>query len=158
MAPHRQGAQIAQGVRWLHQARGAPGRLQPILAGGRDGVNVPLRHKAWKEGATATVSVVDRRGTRVDTVSLGQRPASGQTTLPTHLPALLQAILQHGDAHGLRLVSGSDDGAHPRDYDHTVLNTMPDPKRPWGQRTWRRLNVPACPGPSQADKSSWTFG
>ena len=43
MAPQRQAAQSAQVVRWLHQARAAPGRLQPILAVGRDGVNVPLR-------------------------------------------------------------------------------------------------------------------
>jgi hypothetical protein len=46
MAPHRQAAQLAQVVRWLHQARAAPGRFQPILAVGRDGVHVPLRHKA----------------------------------------------------------------------------------------------------------------
>ena len=64
LATHRQAAQIDQVVRWLHQARVSPGRFQPILAVGRDGVKVPRRHKAWKEGATATVSVLDRRGTR----------------------------------------------------------------------------------------------
>jgi hypothetical protein len=50
---------------------------------GRDGVNVPLRHGAWKEGATATVSVLDRRGKRVGTVYLGHMPEAGQTTLTT---------------------------------------------------------------------------
>jgi hypothetical protein len=139
MAPHRQAAQIAQVVRWLHQVRAAPGRFQPILAVGRDGVHVPLRHKEWKEGATATVSVLDRRGKRVGTVSLGQMPASGQTTLTTHLTALLQDILKQVDAQGLRLVYVSDDGYHPSDYDHTVLQTMPDPKRPWCQLTWIRI-------------------
>lgn len=104
MAPHRQAAQSHQVVRWLYQARAAPGRFQPILAVGRDGVNVPLRHKEWKEGATATVSVLDRRGKRVGTVYLGQMPASGQTTLTTHLTALIQDILQQVDASGLRLV------------------------------------------------------
>src|SRR4029453_16037443 len=52
MATPRQAAQTEQVVRWLHQARASTGRLQPILAVGRDGVNVPLRHKEWKEGAT----------------------------------------------------------------------------------------------------------
>ncbi len=45
MAPHRQAAQSDQVVRWLHQARASTGRFQPILAVGRDGVHVPLRHK-----------------------------------------------------------------------------------------------------------------
>lgn len=139
LAPHRQAAQSDQVVRWLHQARASSGRFQPILAVGRDGVHVPLRHKEWKEGATATVSGLDRRGKRVGTVYLGRMPESGQTTLTTHLTALLQDILQHVDAQGLRLVYGSDDGYHPSDYYHTVLKTMPDPKRPWCQLTWIRI-------------------
>jgi hypothetical protein len=139
MAPHRQVAQSEQVVRWLPQARAAPGRLQPILAVGRDGVHVPLRHRKWREGATATVSVLDRRGTRVGTVYLGQMPESGQTPLTTHLTALSQDSLQPVDAQGLRLVSVSDDGSHPSDYYHTVLKTMPDPKRPWCPLTWRRI-------------------
>jgi hypothetical protein len=109
---------------------------------GRDGVPVPLRHRECKEGATATVSVLDRRGTRVGTVSLGQMPESGQTTLTRHLTALIQDILKHVDAPGLRLVYVSDDGYHPSDYYHTVLKTMPDPKRPWCQLTGRV--PPAC--------------
>src|SRR5918911_586464 len=139
MAPHRQAAQLAQVVRWLHQARASSGRFQPILAVGRDGVHVPLRHKEWKEGATATVSVLDRRGKRVGTVYLGQMPESGQTTLTTRLTALLQDILKHVDAQGLRLVYVSNDGYHPSDYYHTVLKTMPEPKRPWCQLTWIRI-------------------
>jgi hypothetical protein len=139
MAPHRHAAQSEQVVRWLHKARASTGRFQPILAGGRDGVHVPLRHRKWKEGATATVSVLDRRGKRVGTVYLGQMPESGQTTLTTHLTALLQDILKQVDAQGLRLVYVSDDGYHPSDYYHTVLKTMPDPKRPWCQLTWIRI-------------------
>jgi hypothetical protein len=115
MAPHRHAAQIDQVVRWLHKARASTGRFQPILAVGRDGVHVPLRHRKWKEGATATVSVLDRRGRRVGTVYLGQMPESGQTTLTTHLTALIQDILKQVDAQGLRLVYVSDDGYHPSD-------------------------------------------
>jgi hypothetical protein len=139
MAAHRQAAQVDQVVRWLHQARASTGRWQPTLAVGRDGVNVPLRHGAWKEGATATVSVMDRRGKRVGTVYVGQMPESGQLTLTTHLTALLQDILQHVDAQGLRLVYVSDDGYHPSDYYHTVLKNMHDPRRPWCTLTWLRI-------------------
>jgi hypothetical protein len=139
MAPQRQAAQIDQVVRWVHQARASTGRFQPLLAVGRDGVNVPLRHRQWKEGATATVSVLDRRGKRVGTVDLGQRPEAGQTTLTAPLTALLKTLLSQVDSQGLRLVYISDDGYHPSDYYHSVLKKMPDPKRPWCPLTWIRI-------------------
>jgi hypothetical protein len=139
MTPHRQTAQVDQVVRWLQQARTSKGRVQPTLAVGRDGTNVPLRHGEWKEGATATVSVMDRRGKRVGTVYLGQMPEAGQTTLTAQLTALLQAILSQVESQSLRLVYGSDDGYHPSDYYHSVLKKMPDPKRPWRQLTWLRI-------------------
>jgi hypothetical protein len=139
MAPHRLPAQVDQVMRWLHQARASHGRFQPTLAVGRDGVNVPLRHGDWKEGATATVSVMDRRGKRVGTVYLGQMPEAGQTTLTAQLTTLLQAILRQGDSQSLRLVYVSDDGYHPSDYYHSVLKTMPDPQRPWHTLVWIRI-------------------
>ena len=139
MAPQRQAAQIDQVVRWVHQARASTGRFQPILAVGRVGVNVPLRHRKWKEGATATVSVLDRRGKRVGTVYLGQMPEAGQTTLTAQLTALLKTLLSQVDSQGLRLVYVSDDGYHPSDYYQSVLKKMPDPKRPWCQLTWIRI-------------------
>ena len=73
------------------------------------------------------------------TVYLGQMPASGQPTLTTQLTALIQAILHQVDAQSLRLVSASDDGYHPSDYDHNVLKTMHDPKRPWRPLAWIRI-------------------
>jgi len=139
MGAHRQAAQVDQVVSWLHQARASIGRFQPTLAVGRDGVNVPLRHGAWKEGATATVSVLDRRGKRVGTVYLGQMPEAGQPTLSKQLTALIQDILRHVDSQGLRLVYISDDGYHPSDYYHTVLKKMHDPQRPWCTLTWIRI-------------------
>jgi hypothetical protein len=68
MAPDRQAAQVDRVVGWRHQARASNGRFQPTLTVGRDGVKVPMRHGAWKEGSTATVSVLHRRGKRVGTV------------------------------------------------------------------------------------------
>jgi hypothetical protein len=139
MGGHRQPAQVDQVIHWLHQARASKGRFQPTLAVGRDGVNVPLRHGEWKEGATATVSVMDRRGKRVGTVYLGQMPEAGQPTLTRQLTALIQDILKQVDAHGFRLVYVSDDGYHPSDYYHNVLRKMHDPKRPWRKLAWIRI-------------------
>jgi hypothetical protein len=139
MAAHRHAAQVEQGVGWLPQARGSQGRFQPPLSVGRDGGNVPLCHGAWKEGATATVSVLDRGGKRRGTVSLGQMPESGQGTLTKQLTALLQDVLSQVDSPGLRLVSVSDDGYHPSDSSHAVLRQMHDPRRPWRQLEWIRI-------------------
>jgi hypothetical protein len=102
MGGHRQPAPVDQVIHGLQQARASKGRLQPPLAVGREGVNVPRRHGAWHEGATATVSVMDRRGTRVGPVSLGQRPEAGQPTLTRQWTAWLQDILPPGDAQGFR--------------------------------------------------------
>jgi hypothetical protein len=82
---------------------------------------------------------MDRRGKRVGTVSRGPRPAAGQTTLTTQWPALLQDILPHVDAQGLRVVAVSDDGYHPRDSDRPVLKQRRAPTRPWGTLVWRRM-------------------
>jgi hypothetical protein len=109
-------AQVEQVVPWLDQARASKGRYQPRLSVGRDGIFVPRQHRVWQEGATATVSVCDRRGQRLGTVSLGHMPAPGQGTLTTPFHALLQAILRQGDSPGLRLVYGTDDGYPPSDY------------------------------------------
>ena len=77
MAPHRRVSQVTQVVSWLEQARASKGRYRPTLAVGRDGIFVPLRHGVWQEGATATVSVLDRRGKRLGTVYLGHMPEPG---------------------------------------------------------------------------------
>jgi hypothetical protein len=139
MAAHRHAAQVEQVLSWLQQARASTGRFQPTLAVGRDGVNVPLRHGEWKEGSTATVSVLDRRGQRLGTVYLGQMPESGQGSLTAQLTSLLQTILRHVESQSLRLASISDDGYHPSDYYHSVLKKMPDPQRPWRTLAWIRI-------------------
>jgi hypothetical protein len=146
MAPYRQAAQLDRVVGWRHQTRAAHGRFQPTLAVGRDGVNVPMRPREWKEGSTATVSVLHRRGKRVGTGYLGQMPEPGPPTLTAPLTALLQDILRQGDAQGLRLVSVSDDGYQPSDDYHSVWKKMIDPKHPWRHLAWRRLvdSSPAC--------------
>jgi len=139
MAPHREGAQVDQLVNWLEQARTSKGRFRPTLSVGRDGIFVPLRHGVWQEGATATVSVLDRRGKRVGTMSLGQMPQAGQGTLTAQLSRLLKAVVSRVDSENLRLVSVSDEGHHPSTYYHHVLKKMVDPRRPWRVLAWIRI-------------------
>ena len=92
-----------------------------------------------QEGATATVSVLDRRGKRLGTVYLGHMPEAGQGTLTAQLSALLRDILSRVDSQGLRLVYVTDEGYHPSDYYHRVLKKMTDPRRPWRRLEWRRI-------------------
>jgi hypothetical protein len=152
MGAQRHGAQVAQVVHWLAQARASQGHWQPTLSVGRDGVNVPLRHGAWKEGATATVSVLDHRGKRVGTVYLGHMPASGQRTVTTPLTALIQDILKQVDSQSLRLVYVSDDGYHPSDYYHRVLKRCPIPSAPGALSRGYALSttiMPVCTSSSE---------
>lgn len=139
MEPYRQASQVEQVVTWLQQARVSKGQYRPPLSVGRDGIFVPLRHGIWQEGTTATISVLDRRGQRLGTVYLGHMPEPGQKTLTTQLNALLEAILQQVDSQRLRLVYVTDEGYHPSDYYHSVLKTMPDPRRPWCALAWIRI-------------------
>ena len=139
MAQHCHAAQVEQVVCWLHQALASTDRFQPTLAVGRDGVKVPMRHGEWQEGAIATVSVLDRRGKRLGTVSLGQMPEAGQPTLSAQLSALIRDLLGRVDSPSFRLVYISDDGYHPSDYYHRTLKLMHDPKRPWRPLEWVRI-------------------
>jgi hypothetical protein len=139
MAQHRHISQVEHVVHWLEQARASTGRYRPTLSVGRDGIFVPLQHKVWQEGATATVSVLDRRGKCVGTVYLGHMPESGQGTLTAQLSALLHDVLSQVDSQGLRLVYVTDDGYHPSDYYQSVLQQMTDPRRPWRHLDWIRI-------------------
>jgi hypothetical protein len=139
MTPHLEGAQVERVRGWIEQARASTGRFRPTLSVGRDGIFVPLRGGVAQEGATATVSVLDRRGKRVGTVYLGQMPEAGQKTLTDQLTALLQAIFTQVDSQLLRLAYVSDEGHHPSTYYHQVLKKMVDPRRPWRSLEWIRI-------------------
>jgi hypothetical protein len=102
LTPHRHVSQVEHVVHWLEQARASQGRYRPTLSVGRDGIFVPLQPQGWQEGATATVSVLDRRGKRRGTVYLGHMPEPGQGTVTAPLRAVLQDVLHQGDSPGLR--------------------------------------------------------
>jgi hypothetical protein len=106
---------------------------------GRDGVNVPLARGAYREGATATVSVFDRRGKRLGTVYLGRMPEPGQPTLSRQLTDLIVAVLAGWEGPAPRLAYVTDGGWHPTDYYARVLRQLEDPRRPGGRLVWERV-------------------
>jgi hypothetical protein len=136
----REEAQVARLLEWLTKAFAAKGRQRPVLAAGRDGVHVPIRQQGYHEGATATVSVLDRRGRRLGTVYLGQMPESGQGSLSTQLTALLTKVLTAWQAQGglaPRLAYITDGGHHSKEYYRQVLRRRADPWRPGQRLAWQ---------------------
>lgn len=140
MAPFREECQLAKLLEWLEKARKSKGKHRPVLAVGRDGIQVPLRDEGYHEAATATVSVLDRRGRRLGTVYLGQMPESGQGRLSAQLTALVTKLLTAWHARGQpapRLAYVTDAGDHPTRYHKRVLRRMADPWRPGQKLAWQ---------------------
>jgi hypothetical protein len=112
-APFRRAAQAQRICELLHQAFAHRGRGRPTLAVGRDGITVGNQPHGFFEVATcATVTVYDRRGRRLGTVSLGFAPELGQQTMTEELLALLHEILRHWSGPLPQLAYISDAGDH----------------------------------------------
>jgi hypothetical protein len=133
----RQAAQEKKLLELLKKADKSKGPHQPVLAVGRDGIMLPMRQGAYKEGSTATVYVLDRRGRRIGTVYLGRMPESGQGMLSDQLTSLLIGVLTKWDGCSLRYVYVTDAGHHPQEYFKTVLQKMEDPRRPGRLLEWQ---------------------
>src|SRR3984893_725518 len=71
LASFREEAQVARLLELLAKAFASKGKHRPVLAAGRAGGDVAIRQDGYHEGATATVSVLDRRGRRLGRVYLG---------------------------------------------------------------------------------------
>jgi hypothetical protein len=139
MASFREPAQRATVLELLEQAHRSQGKGRPVLAAGRDGIHVPMREQGYQEGATATLSVLDRRGRRLGTVYLGQLPQAGQGTLSAQLTSLLTQVLAAWHARGRpapRLAYVTDAGHHPQDYYQRVLRRLADPWHPGRRLAW----------------------
>jgi hypothetical protein len=137
MEEHRHQAQVAQVLRWLEQADRSSGDRKPVLAVGRDGLMLPIRdQECYREGATATVSVYDRRGQRLGTVYLGRMPEPGQGTLSRQLTAVIAAVLRGWIGPRPRLAYITDGGHHQTQYYRRVLQRMSDPHHPSRQLKW----------------------
>jgi hypothetical protein len=139
LASFREEAQLSKLLELLEKAEKSKGRHRPVLAAGRDGVHVPIRADGYHEAATATVSVLNRRGQRLGTVYLGQMPESGQETLSAQMTALLNKVLVAWQGRGHkppRLAYVTDGGDHPKKYYRRVLQHLVDPWRPGQTLAW----------------------
>jgi hypothetical protein len=137
MEPHRHDAMVAQVVAWLEQADQSRGGRKPVLAVGRDGLMLPIRgQRCYREGATATISVHDRRGRRLGTVYLGRMPEPGQETLSRQLTALLKDVLRRWTRPLPRLAYITDAGYQQTRYYRQVLTKMSDPHHPGQRLKW----------------------
>jgi hypothetical protein len=140
MASFREEAQVARAIELLKKAFASKGKHRPVLAAGRDGIHMPIRKKGYHEGATATLSVKDRRGKRLGTIYLGQMPEAGQGTLSGQLTSLLNKVLTRWHAQGgptPRLAYITDGGSHPKEYYQQVLRRMDDPWHPGQKLAWQ---------------------
>src|SRR3954452_7629441 len=137
MEPHRQDAQVARVLKWLEQAFGSRGGRKPVLAVGRDGLMLPIRgQECYREGATATVSVYDRRGRRLGTGYLGRMPEPGQEALSRQLTALVVAVLAQWTGPLPRLAYVTDGGYQQARYFRRVLKRMCHPRHPGQRLEW----------------------
>jgi hypothetical protein len=137
MEVHRHDAQADRLLDWLEQADRSSGDRKPVLAVGRDGLMLPIRDEAcYREGATATVSVHDRRGQRLGTVYLGRMPEPGQATLSRQLTDLIEAVLRGRAGPLPRLAYITDGGNHQTQYYRRVLKGMSDPLHPGRRLKW----------------------
>jgi hypothetical protein len=137
IAPHLRQAQQQAVLRLLAQAKQSRGRRRVVLAVGRDGIMLPIRHEEhYKEGGVATISVYDRRGRRLGTVYLGEMPEAKQVTLTEELTALLHAVLASWEGPMPRLVYLTDAGYHQTAYFEEVLRPMVNPRRPGERLEW----------------------
>jgi len=139
LAPFRQQAQADALLSWLEEASGGTGPRKPSLSVGRDGIMLPvLKNRKYREGATATLSVMNRHGKRLGTVYLGQMPEYGQEQLTSQMTDLLLAVLSRWSGPLPRLAYVSDAGHHPQNYFEQVLSGMRHPVT--GRRLqWERI-------------------
>ena len=140
IAEHLHQAQKEKLLDYMRAADASKGRHKITLAVGRDGIMVPIRgEQTYKEAAVGTVTVFDRRGRRLGTVSLGQMPQAYQITLSEALSLLLTELLREWDGPWPRLVYITDAGHHPTEYFDTVLTSMPHPRQPGQLLEWTRV-------------------
>jgi hypothetical protein len=138
IAPYLRRVQQRALLHWLTQAYQSRGRRRIVLAVGRDGIMLPIRHeKHYKEGGVATISVYDRRGRRLGTLYLGEMPEAKQVTLSAELTALLEGVLKSWEGPLPRLVYLTDAGYHQTTYFKEVLRRMENPRRPGHRLEWQ---------------------
>ena len=150
---HRTAAPAAQVLRWLEQAQASRGRQRPVLSAGRDGITLGVRLKGCARDAvatTGTLTVSDRRGRRLGTVSLAQPPEPGQGTRSRHLTQLLHEVCRRWSGPLPRLGYVTDAGDNETSYDRKELRRRRQPV------TGQRLNWCWVVDYDHASQRLWT--
>ncbi len=130
LKPQRQQCQVARLVELLTQAHASKGKHRPVLATGRDGICLGIRHKkgsAFEVATTATLSVYDRKGKRLGTVYLAYAPQAEQTQMSAQLTRLVRAALAAWKGPLPRLCYVTDAGKSETRYYRRVLAVMRHP-------------------------------
>jgi hypothetical protein len=141
LAGQRHEVQVDRLLTLLGEASAGTGPHKPVLSVGRDGVTLGRRCKGgsvFEVAATATVSVLDRRGRRLGTVYLASTPEFGQGTMTAQLTRLLQGVLARWDGPLPRLAYVTDAGDNETAYYHKVLRRLKHP-RTREQLVWIRV-------------------
>ncbi|OWK45588.1 hypothetical protein [Fimbriiglobus ruber] len=131
MAEYRHDAQVDQLVAWLVAAGASTGRHKPVVCVGRDGITLRLRMtrgSLYEVASTGTVSVYDRRGTRLGTVYLAYAPASGQPAMRGALTAIIRDVLTRWEGPLPRWCYVTDAGDNETGYYDDVLKGMTHPR------------------------------
>jgi hypothetical protein len=139
LSEHRQATQVEALLTALQTADASRGNRKPVLAVGRDGITLcEYRYRFWEVATTATVTVFDRAGKRLATVSLAFRPELGQATMSQMLTGLLTEVLQQWQGPLPTLAYVADSGGQESSYFEDVLAVMRHPRT--GQRlSWQRV-------------------
>jgi hypothetical protein len=128
MEPLRREHQARRVVEWLRQAQQSQGRNRPVLAVGRDGITLQTQpHSFYEVATTATLTVYDRGGRRLGTVSLAYAPELGQQTMTDELTALIEEVLRQWDGPLPRLTYVTDAGDSETKYYREVLKQLRHP-------------------------------
>ncbi|OWK39905.1 hypothetical protein FRUB_05795 [Fimbriiglobus ruber] len=107
------------------------GRHKPVVCVGRDGITLRLRTtrgSLYEVASTGTISVYDRRGTRLGTGYLAYTPEPGQPTMSGALTAVIRDVLTRWDGPLRRLCYVTDAGDNERGYNDRVLRRLTHPR------------------------------
>ncbi len=139
MQPFSAQAQAAKVLTWLKEAFEGKGNRRPVLSVGRDGITLGMQPgDSFEVATTATVTVYDRRGTRLGTVYSAQPPELGQHMMTAELTALIKAVLTGWEGPLPRLCYVTDAGDQETAYYRDVLRPMRHP-RTEQPLTWQRV-------------------
>lgn len=141
LAGQRHEAQVERLLALLGAASAGTGSHKPVLSVGRDGITLGTRCRGgsvFEVAATATVSVLDRRGRRLGTVYLGHTPEFGQKALSGQLSRLVSDVLVRWQGPWPRLAYVTDAGDNETAYYEKVLRRLRHPRT--GERLdWVRV-------------------